>query len=69
MDPSAPAIPDSLFGNAVPSFAMLALLAVGVAGLGILVINRQLTVRRLRQSEQAFRDLYDQSYCPGWLVG
>jgi diguanylate cyclase (GGDEF)-like protein/PAS domain S-box-containing protein len=24
------------------------------------VINRQLTVRRLRQSEQAFRDLYDQ---------
>jgi diguanylate cyclase (GGDEF)-like protein/PAS domain S-box-containing protein len=38
---------------------ILALLAVAVAVLIVIAIHRQITVRRLRESERAFRDLYD----------
>jgi len=59
MDPSSSAILESQFGNSVPSLQLIAILVLGLAALGVVAINRQLTVRRLRESEQAFRDLYD----------
>ncbi len=59
MDPSSSAILESQFGNSVVSLPLVAILVIGLAALGVVAINRQLTVRRLRESEQAFRDLYD----------
>ena len=59
MDPLASDNLDPLAGYGIPSLEVLLLLLLGLAVLGAVVVNRQITVRRLRQSEQAFRDLYD----------
>ncbi|HET7717153.1 MAG TPA: EAL domain-containing protein [Bauldia sp.] len=57
MDPSLSPVIGPVTG--VRSFELLVLLALGLAVLGIVAVNRALTVRRLRESERAFRDLYE----------
>jgi diguanylate cyclase (GGDEF)-like protein/PAS domain S-box-containing protein len=59
MDPSSSAILEPQFGSPVLSLQLMAILVLGLVTLGVVAINRQLTVRRLRESERAFRDLYD----------
>lgn len=59
MDPSLSGILEPQIGNAAPSLQVLALLMLAVVALGIIAVHRQLAVRRLRDSQRAFRDLYD----------
>ena len=59
MDPSSSAILEPQFGSPVLSLQLVAILVLGLVTLGVVAINRQLTVRRLRESERAFRGLYD----------
>ena len=59
MDPSSSAILEPQFGSPVLSLQLVAILVLGLVALGVIAINRQLAVRRLRESERAFRDLYD----------
>lgn len=59
MDSSGAATIEAILGNHVLSLQILALFVIIVAALGVILVNRQLTLKRLRESEQAFRDLYD----------
>lgn len=59
MGSSGAATIDAILNDHILSLQILALLVIVVAGLAVILVNRQLTVKRLRESQRAFRDLYD----------
>ncbi len=59
MDTSRGTALDALLDDHVLSLQIAALFVVLLAALVLIIINRQLTVRRLRESERAFRELYE----------
>jgi len=59
MDSSGAATIEAILNDHILSLQILALLVIVVAGLAVILVNRQLTVKRLRESQRAFRDLYD----------
>ena len=59
MESSWAATISSILDDHILTLQIVALFVVVLAGLALILVNRQLTVKRLRESEKAFRDLYD----------